>query len=91
MIDLNTTEFLHADTKFSREFCMGSQIPCSVGDAKNTEGVPKSLGDLTWGCQILGGSGSPMTPANSLLKFSLTRQLGAVIIEVSTVHAKAED
>ena len=41
---------------------MGIQIPCLLGDTKNTEGVPKSLGDLTQGCQILGGAGSPMTP-----------------------------
>ena len=41
---------------------MGIQIPCLLGDTKNTEGVPKSLGDLTRGCQILGGAGSPMTP-----------------------------
>ena len=32
------------------------------GDIKNTEGVPKSLGDLIRGCQILRGAGSPMTP-----------------------------
>ena len=43
--------------QFSREICMGMlnslgnfawrcQIPSS--DTKNTEGVPKSLGDLTW-------------------------------------------
>ena len=42
---------------------MGFQIPCLLGDTKNTEGVPKSLGDLTRGCQILGGAGSPMTLA----------------------------
>ena len=41
---------------------MGIQIPCLLGDTKNTEGVPKSLGDLTQGCQILWGTGSPMTP-----------------------------
>ena len=38
---------------------MGCRIPCSVGDTKNTERVPKSLGDLNWGCQILGGAGFP--------------------------------
>ena len=27
-----------------------------MGDTKNTEGVPKSLKDLTRGCQILGGA-----------------------------------
>ena len=42
---------------------MGIQIPCLLGDTKNTEGIPKSLGDLTRGCQILGGAESPMTPA----------------------------
>ena len=41
---------------------MGIQIPCLLGDTKNTEGVPKSLGDLTWGCQIHWGARSPMTP-----------------------------
>ena len=41
---------------------MGIQIPCLLGDTKNTEGVPKSLGDLTRGCQIRWGAGSPMTP-----------------------------
>ena len=41
---------------------MGIQIPCLLGDTKNTEGAPKSLGDLSRGCQILGGAGSPMTP-----------------------------
>ena len=64
MIDLNAREFLHGDAKFPREFSMempgnfawGCQITCSVGDTKNTEGVPKSLGDLTRGCQILGGA-----------------------------------
>ena len=35
-------------------FAWRFRIPCSVGDTKITEGVPKSLGDLTWGCQILG-------------------------------------
>ena len=53
---------MHGDAKFSREVCMGCRIPCSVGDTKNTEGVPQSLGDLTQGCQILGGARSPMTP-----------------------------
>ena len=43
-------------------FAWGCRIPCLVGDTKNTEGVPKSLGELTRGCQILGGAGSPMTP-----------------------------
>ena len=28
------------------------QVACSVGDTKNSEGVPKSLGDLTQGCRI---------------------------------------
>ena len=36
----------------SREFCMGIPIPCVLGDTKNTEGVPKSLGDFTRGCRI---------------------------------------
>ena len=49
------------DAKFSREFCMGWRILCSVGDTKNTEGVPKSLGNL------IGGAGSPMTPDQSNL------------------------
>ena len=51
---------LHGDAKFSREFYMGipnslgnfawgCQIPCSMGATKNTEGVPKPLGDLTRG------------------------------------------
>ena len=61
---------LHGDAKFSREFCMG--MPNSLGNSawdaefpwgtKNIEGVPKSLGDLTRGCQILEGARSPMTP-----------------------------
>ena len=50
---------------------MGIQIPCLLGDTKNTEGVPKSLGDLTRGCQILGGAGSPMTPALSGRHYSV--------------------
>ena len=41
---------------------MGIQIPCLLGDTKNTEGVQKPLGDLTRGCEILGGAGPPMTP-----------------------------
>ena len=41
---------------------MGIQIPYLLGNTKNTEGVPKFLGDLNRGCQILGGAGSPMTP-----------------------------
>ena len=56
---------LHRGFEFSREFCMGipnslgnfawgCQIPCLVGDTKNTEVVPKSLGDLT-----RGGGGVP--------------------------------
>ena len=45
-------------------FAWGSKFPaCLLWDTKNTEGVPKSLGDLTRGYQILGGAGSPMTPA----------------------------
>ena len=43
--------------EFSSEFCMGCRILCSVGDTKNTEGIPKFLGNLT-----RGGPGSPMTP-----------------------------
>jgi len=31
--------------------------PRLVGDTKNTEGVPKSLGNLTRGCQILYDTG----------------------------------
>ena len=42
-------------------FAWGCEIPCLMGDTKNIEGVPKSLGDL------LGGAGSPMTPAVPLL------------------------
>ena len=60
--DLNARDVFHGDAKFSREFCMRCQIPCAVGDTKNTEGVPKFLGYLTQGCQILGGFGSPITP-----------------------------
>ena len=33
-----------------------------MGDAKIPEGVPVSLGNLAWGCQILGGARFPMTP-----------------------------
>ena len=44
---LNARDFFNGDAKFSREFCMGCGIPCSVVDSKNTERVPKSLGDLT--------------------------------------------
>ena len=40
-------------------FAWGRQIPCSVGDTKSTEGVPKSLGDWARGR----GAGSPMTPS----------------------------
>ena len=50
---------------------MGFQIPCLLGDTKNTEGVPKSLGDLTRGCQILGGAGSPMTPETPSVTLAL--------------------
>ena len=57
----NSLGILHGDAKFSREFCVGCQIPCSVGDTKITEGGPKSLGHLTWGCQILGGARYPMS------------------------------
>ena len=63
------------DAKFSRNYAWGCQIPCSVGDTKSTEGVPKSLGDLARGCQILGGAGvtgnlaSPVygTPESNIL------------------------
>jgi len=34
-----------------------------MGGAKIPEGVPISLGNLAWGCQILGGARFPMTPA----------------------------
>ena len=37
----NSPEILHEN------FAWGCQIPCLVGDTKNTEGVPKSLGNLT--------------------------------------------
>ena len=37
VIDLNAREILHGDAKFSREFYMG---------------VPNSLGNFAWGCQI---------------------------------------
>ena len=52
---------------FSREFCMGmpktslgnfawdAKFPVQWGIPKSTEGVLKSLGNLTRGCQILGG------------------------------------
>ena len=45
---------------------MGMPNSLFVGDTKNTEGVLKSLGDLTRGCQILGGAGSPMTPVTGV-------------------------
>ena len=38
IIDLNAMEFLHGDAKFSKEFCMG---------------MPDSLENFAWGCQIL--------------------------------------
>ena len=58
-------KFLHGDAKFSREFrigmpsflgnfAWGCQIPRLVEDTKNTEGVPKSLGDLTRGAKFSG-------------------------------------
>ena len=36
-----------------------------MGGAKIPEGVPISLGNLAWGCQILGGARFPMTPVKS--------------------------
>ena len=42
-------------------FAWGCQIPCLVGDTKNTEVVPKSLGDLTLGEGGRLGGGSAMT------------------------------
>jgi len=36
-----------------------------MGGAKIPEGVPISLGNLAWGCQILGGARFPMTPGYS--------------------------
>ena len=47
--DLNAIKYLHGDAKFSPDFAWGCQILCLVGDTKNTEGVPKFLGDLTRG------------------------------------------
>ena len=39
---------------------MGIQIPCLLGDTKNTEGVPKSLGDLTRGGAKFSGVPDPL-------------------------------
>ena len=33
-----------------------------MGGAKIPQEVPISLGNLAWGCQILGGARFPMTP-----------------------------
>ena len=52
--DLNAREFSIEMPNSLGNFAWGCQIPCSVGDTKSTEGVLKSLGDLTRGCQILG-------------------------------------
>ena len=52
--DLNTMEYLRRDAKFSREFCMGMPNSLLGGDTKNTEGVPKSRGDLTRGSKFSG-------------------------------------
>ena len=54
---------------FLGNFAWGCQIPCLVGDTKNTEGVPKSLGYLTQRCQIFGGTRSPMTQDAGLVIF----------------------
>ena len=43
--------------------CEGAIFPAALGGAKIPEGVPISLGNLAWGCQILGGARFPMTPA----------------------------
>ena len=54
----------HGDSKFSREFYMGMSNFLFGGGYQNTEGVPKFLGDLTWGvpnswgCQIPYDTGS---------------------------------
>ena len=43
--------------------CEGAIFPAAcMGDAKIPEGVPISLGNLAWACQILGGARFPMTP-----------------------------
>ena len=47
--DFNAREFLHEDAKFSREFSMGMPNSLFGGGYQNTEGGPKSLGDLTRG------------------------------------------
>ena len=59
MIDLNAREFLHGDACQILEEILHGDAKFPV--TKNTVGVPKSLGDLARGCQILGGTGSPMT------------------------------
>ena len=59
-------------------FAWGCQIPCSVGDTKNTEGVPKSLGDLAR------GAGSPMTPAEDGEKCS---RIKAVVVHILFLHS----
>ena len=43
--DLKAREFSHADAKFSKEICMGK--PNSPG-----MGMPNSLRNFAWGCQI---------------------------------------
>ena len=59
----NSLGILHGDAKFSKEFCMGCRNPCSVGDTKSTEGVPKSLGNLTRGCRIPYDTGVASSPS----------------------------
>ena len=41
-----------------------------MGGAKIPEGVPISLGNLAWGCQILGGARFPMTAARTLAVYN---------------------
>ena len=46
-------------------------------------GVPHSLGNLAWGCQILGGAKSPVTPVP--YRFSNARFTDAGTGRVSTL------
>ena len=62
-----------------------------MGGAKIPEGVPISLGNLAWGCQILGGARFPMTPGTSVVATVLGNQAAvAPTVSASNVAASVQ-
>ncbi len=58
--------------------CRQIQIPRNTGGAKSPVGMPNSLGNFTWGCQISRGAGLPVTQEQFELAASMEVSVAVV-------------